>query len=77
MNYLKKIVFFDGTCMFLNSMDGSCFNPLNAKLNPICHLLVFLGAYHIFHVSRIRVKPFMTPDLEFYCVTHFPATIYN
>jgi len=32
------------------------FNPLNAKLNPICHLLALLGAHHIFHVSRIRVK---------------------
>jgi hypothetical protein len=33
------------------------FNPLNAELNPICHLLALLGAYHILHVSRIRVKP--------------------
>jgi hypothetical protein len=31
-------------------------NPLNAELNPICHLLVLLGAHHILHVSRIRVK---------------------
>jgi len=31
-------------------------NPLNAKLNPICHLLVLLGAHHILHVSRIRVN---------------------
>jgi len=31
-------------------------NPLNAKLNPICHLLALLGAHHILHVSRIRVK---------------------
>ena len=31
-------------------------NPLNAKLNPICHLLALLGAHPIFHVSRIRVK---------------------
>ena len=42
-------------------------NPLNAKLNPICHLLALLGAHHILHVnrisyhdnvSRIRVNPF-------------------
>ena len=32
------------------------FNPLNAKLNPICHLLALLEAHHILHVSRIRVK---------------------
>jgi hypothetical protein len=31
-------------------------NPLNAELNPICHLLALLGAHHILHVSRIRVK---------------------
>jgi hypothetical protein len=41
-----------------------CFPPesswqdklLNAELNPICHLLALLGAHHILHVSRIRVK---------------------
>jgi len=32
------------------------FNPLNAKLNPICHLLALLGAHHIFHVSVLRVN---------------------
>ena len=32
------------------------FNPLNAELNPICHLLALLGAHHFLHVSRIRVK---------------------
>jgi len=31
-------------------------NPLNAELNPVCHLLALLGAHHILHVSRIRVK---------------------
>ena len=29
---------------------------LNAELNPICHLLALLGAHHILHVSRIKVK---------------------
>jgi len=32
------------------------FNPLNAKLNPICYLLALLRSRHILHVSRIRVK---------------------
>jgi hypothetical protein len=27
------------------------------NLNPICHLLALLGAHHILHVGRIRVKP--------------------
>ena len=31
-------------------------NPLNAELNPICHLLALFGAYHILHVSRVRVN---------------------
>jgi len=31
-------------------------NPLNSKLNPICHLLALLGAHHILHISMIRVK---------------------
>ena len=31
-------------------------NPLNAELNPICHLLALLGAHLILHVSRVRVN---------------------
>jgi hypothetical protein len=31
-------------------------NPLNAKLNPICHLLALARAHHFVDVSRIRVK---------------------
>jgi len=31
-------------------------NPLNAELNPNCHLLALLRAHHILHVSRIRVN---------------------
>jgi hypothetical protein len=31
-------------------------NPLNAELNPICHLLALLGSQHILHVSRIGVN---------------------
>jgi len=37
-------------------VEQRVINPLNAELNPICHLLTLLGAHHIFHVSRIRVK---------------------
>jgi hypothetical protein len=35
---------------------GPKINPLNAELNPICHLLALLGAHLIFNVSRIRVN---------------------
>jgi hypothetical protein len=34
------------------------FNPLDAELNPICHMLALLGAHRIFHVSVLRVKKF-------------------
>ena len=53
-------------CILSNSPDTKqrtvrCYvvwdiNPLNAKLNPICHLLALLGAHHILHVKRVRVK---------------------
>ena len=33
-------------------------NPLNAELNPICHLLALLGVHTILHVSRIRVNTY-------------------
>jgi len=47
-----------------------CIKPLNAQLNPICHLLALLEAHHILHVSRIRVKhrllyPFLRIQLFF------------
>ena len=41
---------------FIISMNTKEFNPLNAELNPICHLLALLGAHHVFHVSVLRVK---------------------
>jgi len=38
-------------------------NPLNAELNPICHLLALLGAHHFLDASRIKVK---TKQLQWY-----------
>jgi hypothetical protein len=32
------------------------FNPLNAELNPICHLLALLGGATIVVVSGLRVN---------------------
>ena len=40
---------------------GRPVNPLNAELNPICHLLTLLGAHHIFHVSGLRVNCNLPP----------------
>ena len=38
------------------NVNVKIFNPSDAELNPICHLLALLGAHHIFHVSGLRVK---------------------
>jgi hypothetical protein len=35
-------------------------NPLNAELNPICHLVALLGNHHILHISRMRVNIYST-----------------
>jgi len=46
------------------------FNPLNAELNPICPLLVLLGAHLILHISRIRVNfafEGLKPHTFFFC----------
>jgi len=46
-------------CLFFVAivrLQSSSVNPLNAKLNPICHLLALLGARHILRVSRRMVK---------------------
>ena len=40
----------------LTKVEKHWLNSLNAELNPICHLLALLGAHHILHVSRIRLK---------------------
>jgi hypothetical protein len=46
-------------------------NPSNTELNPICHLLALLGAHHILHVSRIRVKFVFEKDQNFFNTVTF------
>ena len=48
-------------------------NPLNAELNPICHLLALLGAHHIFHVSGLRVKKEIKKEL----ISQDKLNVYN
>jgi len=49
--------------VLFNKIPTDCtINPLNTKLNPICHLLALLGAHHIFHVSGLRVKNMFIKD---------------
>ena len=40
------------------------FNPSNATLNPICHLLALLGAHHILHVSGLMVNNYFNNILS-------------
>ena len=48
--------FISPPCILVCVTKQLTFNPLNAKLNPICYLLALLGVHHFLHVSRIRVK---------------------
>ena len=55
-----KIALIELGCEMYKFLDH--INPLNAELNPTCHLLALLGAHHILHVSRIRVTCYFTYD---------------
>ena len=56
----------------------SFFNSLNAELNPICHVLELLGAHHILHVGRIRVKEiYYTGSVHTHTHTHTYIYIYR
>ena len=61
MNYSRPYCHFD-----LNFIP---LNPLNAELNPICHLLALLGAHPILHINRIRVNR-LAPELFFLILAH-------
>jgi len=50
------------TLHYIPGQDMTYFNPLNTKLNPSCHFLALLGAHHILHISRIRVKEVYQPQ---------------
>jgi len=58
---LLKVLMMTFNCVtiitIISFMADISLNPLNSELNPICHQLTLLGAHHILHVSRIRVKP--------------------
>jgi hypothetical protein len=56
MEILKKKLFPVNCIETKFDADFLLLNPLNAELNPICHLLALLGSHHFLHVSRIRVK---------------------
>jgi hypothetical protein len=53
-SYLLRV--FEASSAFIIQVRNRNINPVNTELNPMCHLLALLGAYPIFHVSRIRVN---------------------
>jgi len=53
-----------------------CFNPLNAELNPIYHLVALLGVHHFLHVSRMRVKSLTLRLLMSYIYIYICIYIY-
>jgi hypothetical protein len=56
MKKVHKMQHLEGSGTLIIYMGYTVPNPLNVELNPICHLLALLGAHHIFHVGKIRVK---------------------
>jgi hypothetical protein len=52
----KRFVFDAVYIYIFFSHFNNILNPLNAELNPICHLLALLGGATIVVVSRLRVK---------------------
>ena len=57
LQYHSKLIWlFLRSFLFCSTIKPISINPLNAELNPICHLLALLGAHHIFHVSRLRIN---------------------
>ena len=56
----RRILMMTGEgVMILKDAVVAYFKPLNAEINPMCHLLALLGAHPILHVSRIRVKMYL------------------
>ena len=50
--------------------------PLKVVLKPICQLPALLGAHHILHVSRVRVKGHFNPsNAEFNPIRHLLALL--
>jgi hypothetical protein len=52
----RAVISFTSILYIIKPTMKFSLNPLNAELNPICHLLALLGAHHILHVSRLRVN---------------------
>jgi hypothetical protein len=59
MGKFKVGYFLDSLHIYITMSTVTCFcyiNPLNAELNPICHLLALAGVHHFVDISRIMVN---------------------
>ena len=56
LSKLRSLFSFFPRQVWRHTVKIAPFKPLNAKLNPICHLLASLGAHSVLHVSRVRVN---------------------
>ena len=56
LNYLMTAIIMFMIAIIIIIIIKSLLNPLNAELNPICHLLALLGGATIVVVSRLRVN---------------------
>ena len=57
LDFIQRVlVCFDLFPEKITLISLTMINLLNAELNPICHLLALVGAHHILHFSRVRVK---------------------
>jgi hypothetical protein len=54
-DFIQQFLYFIQQFLY-SKRNETQINLLNAELKPICHLLALLGAHHILHISRIRVK---------------------
>jgi hypothetical protein len=53
---LGIVVWIASKIRIATGLNEHGFNPLNAELNPICHLLALLGGTTIVDVGKLRVK---------------------
>ena len=73
--FITIVLLFLPPSLIFNYLSFCPFNPLNAELNPICHLLALVGAHHILHVSSIRVKCVFFSLHHFLCSALSPSTV--
>jgi hypothetical protein len=54
----------------LNILQTSdcCINPLNAKLNPICHLLILLGDLTFMGMCIVSIFQYISNKMQRYTV---------